>query len=131
MECDASSHRFFLFQPNRLRVYDARYRMCKIRLLIDPCYPCDPWLKESPPPQIRMKANMPENAQDRAAFTYNAAADFYDASPLSFWDYFGRRTIELASLPATSEQSNSLTSRSDKKSKKPTFLLFTMKTFQP
>src|SRR5437016_6558986 len=48
--------------------------------------------------QIRMKANMPENAQDRAAFTYNAAADFYDASPLSFWDYFGRRTIELASL---------------------------------
>ena len=46
-----------------------------------------------------MKANMPENAQGRAAFTYNAAADFYDASPLSFWDYFGRRTIELASLP--------------------------------
>src|SRR5438034_11698984 len=48
--------------------------------------------------QIRMKANIRENAQDRAAFTYNAAADFYDASPLSFWDYFGRRTIELASL---------------------------------
>ena len=46
-----------------------------------------------------MKANMPENAQDRAAFTYNAAADFFDASPLGFWDYFGRRTIELASLP--------------------------------
>jgi len=45
-----------------------------------------------------MKANMPENAQDRAAFTYNAAADFFDASPLGFWDYFGRRTIELASL---------------------------------
>ena len=49
-----------------------------------------------------MKANMPENAQDRAAFTYNAAADFYDASPLGFWDYFGRRTIELASLPSGS-----------------------------
>jgi ubiquinone/menaquinone biosynthesis C-methylase UbiE len=49
--------------------------------------------------QIRMKANMPENAQDRAAFTYNAAADFFDASPLGFWDYFGRRTIELAALP--------------------------------
>ncbi len=46
-----------------------------------------------------MKANMPENTQDRAAFTYNAAADFFDASPLGFWDYFGRRTIELASLP--------------------------------
>ena len=49
-----------------------------------------------------MKANMPENAQGRAAFTYNAAADFYDASPLGFWDYFGRRTIELASLPSGS-----------------------------
>jgi ubiquinone/menaquinone biosynthesis C-methylase UbiE len=46
-----------------------------------------------------MKANMPENAQARAAFTYNAAADFYDASPLGFWDYFGCRTIELLSLP--------------------------------
>src|SRR4029077_2202508 len=46
-----------------------------------------------------MKANMPEKAQDRAAFTYNAAADFYDASPLGFWDYFGRRTIELVLLP--------------------------------
>jgi len=52
--------------------------------------------------QIRMKANMPENAQARAAFTYNAAADFYDASPLGFWEYFGRRTIELASLPSGS-----------------------------
>jgi ubiquinone/menaquinone biosynthesis C-methylase UbiE len=50
----------------------------------------------------KMKANMPENAQARAAFTYNAAADFYDASPLGFWDYFGRRTVELASLPVGS-----------------------------
>jgi ubiquinone/menaquinone biosynthesis C-methylase UbiE len=49
-----------------------------------------------------MKANMPESAQHRAAFTYNAAADFFDASPLSFWDYFGRRTIELASLASGS-----------------------------
>jgi ubiquinone/menaquinone biosynthesis C-methylase UbiE len=49
-----------------------------------------------------MKANMPESAQDRAAFTYNAAADLFDASPLGFWDYFGRRTIELASLPSGS-----------------------------
>jgi ubiquinone/menaquinone biosynthesis C-methylase UbiE len=49
-----------------------------------------------------MKANRPESAQDRAAFTYNAAADFFDASPLSFWDYFGRRTIELASLASGS-----------------------------
>ena len=49
-----------------------------------------------------MKANLPQDAQARAAFTYNAAADFYDASPLGFWDYFGRRTIELASLPSGS-----------------------------
>jgi ubiquinone/menaquinone biosynthesis C-methylase UbiE len=49
--------------------------------------------------QLTMKANMPDNPQARAAFAYNAAADFYDASPLSFWDYFGRRTIEMASLP--------------------------------
>jgi len=48
--------------------------------------------------QIRMKANMPENAQARAAFAYNAAADFYDASQLSFWDYFGRRTVEQLAL---------------------------------
>ena len=46
-----------------------------------------------------MKANMPGDAQQRAASTYNAAADFYDAAPLGFWDYFGRRTIEQASLP--------------------------------
>jgi len=45
---------------------------------------------------------MPENAQDRAGFTYTAAADFYDASPLGFSAYFGRRTIELASLPSGS-----------------------------
>ena len=50
-----------------------------------------------------MKTNMPESAQDRAAFTYNAAADFYDASPLGFWDYFGRRTVELASLSVGSQ----------------------------
>jgi ubiquinone/menaquinone biosynthesis C-methylase UbiE len=46
-----------------------------------------------------MKANLSGDAQQRAAFAYNAAADFYDASALSFWDYFGRRTIELVSLP--------------------------------
>jgi ubiquinone/menaquinone biosynthesis C-methylase UbiE len=39
-----------------------------------------------------------DDAQRRGAFTYNAAADFFDASPLSFWHYFGRRTIELLSL---------------------------------
>ena len=45
-----------------------------------------------------MTAELPDDAQRRAAFTYNAAADFFDSSPLSFWDYFGRRTIELLSL---------------------------------
>jgi ubiquinone/menaquinone biosynthesis C-methylase UbiE len=41
---------------------------------------------------------MGNEAQRRAAFAYNAAADFYDASPLGFWNYFGRKTIELLSL---------------------------------
>jgi ubiquinone/menaquinone biosynthesis C-methylase UbiE len=45
-----------------------------------------------------MITNRPEEAQRRAAFAYNAAADFYDASPLGFWDYFGRKTIEHLSL---------------------------------
>jgi ubiquinone/menaquinone biosynthesis C-methylase UbiE len=46
-----------------------------------------------------MKTNRQDEAQRRAAFAYNAAADSYDASPLGFWNYFGRRTIELLSLP--------------------------------
>jgi ubiquinone/menaquinone biosynthesis C-methylase UbiE len=46
-----------------------------------------------------MTSNIAGEPQARAAFAYNAAADFYDASPLSFWNYFGRRTIELLSLP--------------------------------
>ncbi len=41
---------------------------------------------------------MPDEAQSRAAAAYNAAADFYDAFPLSFWNYFGQRTVELLSL---------------------------------
>jgi ubiquinone/menaquinone biosynthesis C-methylase UbiE len=49
-----------------------------------------------------MTTNVAGEAQSRAAFTYNAAADFYDASPLSFWSYFGRGTIELLSLPSGS-----------------------------
>jgi len=31
--------------------------------------------------RIGMKAELPDDAQRRAAFTYNAAADFFDASP--------------------------------------------------
>jgi len=45
---------------------------------------------------------MGNDAQRRAAFTYNAAADFYDASPLGFWNYFGRRTVERLSLQSGS-----------------------------
>src|SRR4029453_5314376 len=46
-----------------------------------------------------MTTNLPEEAQRRAAFTYNAAADSYDRSPLSFWNYFGGQTVERLSLP--------------------------------
>jgi ubiquinone/menaquinone biosynthesis C-methylase UbiE len=42
---------------------------------------------------------LPDEAQRRAAFAYNAAADFYDSPPLSFWNYFGDQTIQLLSLP--------------------------------
>ena len=45
-----------------------------------------------------MTLKLPDEAQRRAAFTYNAAADFYDRSPLSFWNYFGEQTIALLSL---------------------------------
>ena len=45
-----------------------------------------------------MTTNLPEEAQRRAAFTYNAAADSYDSSPLSFWNYFGGQTVERLSL---------------------------------
>ena len=49
-----------------------------------------------------MTTHLPEEAQRRAAFTYNAAADSYDSSPLSFWNYFGGRTVELLSpLPGS------------------------------
>ena len=34
----------------------------------------------------------------RAAKTYNAAADFFDAPPLAFWDRHGSRAVELSAL---------------------------------
>ena len=40
----------------------------------------------------------PKEARDRASSTYNAAADSYDADPLSFWSYFGQRTVEHLGL---------------------------------
>ena len=36
---------------------------------------------------------MGNDAQRRAAFTYNAAADFYDTSPLGFWNYFDAKQL--------------------------------------
>lgn len=36
---------------------------------------------------------------ERARDAYNAAADFYDDPALSFWELFGRRTIERLDLP--------------------------------
>jgi SAM-dependent methyltransferase len=41
---------------------------------------------------------MSDDLKARAAFTYNAAADFFDAPPLSFWDRIGRRSVKKASL---------------------------------
>jgi ubiquinone/menaquinone biosynthesis C-methylase UbiE len=46
-----------------------------------------------------MTIDIGNDAQHRAAFAYNAAADFYEAAPLSFWNYFGSKTIELLSPP--------------------------------
>lgn len=41
----------------------------------------------------------PPSAERISAFlraTYNSAADHFDDPPLSFWDHFGRRTVDLA-----------------------------------
>jgi ubiquinone/menaquinone biosynthesis C-methylase UbiE len=38
------------------------------------------------------------DTKDKATATYNAAADFYDDPRNSFWDRFGRRTIERLDL---------------------------------
>jgi ubiquinone/menaquinone biosynthesis C-methylase UbiE len=43
----------------------------------------------------------PESTNDakvRAATTYNAAADFFDAPALSFWERIGARTVQRMSL---------------------------------
>lgn len=42
--------------------------------------------------------NQLDEAQARAAATYNAAADAYDDVANSFWDRFGRRTIDRLAL---------------------------------
>lgn len=40
-----------------------------------------------------------EEAKTRAAATYNAASDFYDHPANTFWERYGRRTIERLQLP--------------------------------
>ncbi len=40
----------------------------------------------------------PEQAKSRSAATFNAASDFYDHEANSFWERFGRRTIERLGL---------------------------------
>jgi SAM-dependent methyltransferase len=40
----------------------------------------------------------PEDAKARAATTYNAASDTYDDAANSFWDRFGRETVERLAL---------------------------------
>lgn len=40
----------------------------------------------------------PEDVRAQVSATYNAAADFYDDSANSFWDRFGRRTVERLDL---------------------------------
>src|SRR5262245_5970796 len=39
-----------------------------------------------------------EEASAKATATYNAASDHYDEPALSFWDRYGRRTVERLSL---------------------------------
>jgi len=41
----------------------------------------------------------PDDAKARAAATYDAAADSYDDPANSFWNRFGRRTVERLRLP--------------------------------
>ena len=41
----------------------------------------------------------PEEAKSKAAATYNAAADSYDHPVNSFWDRYGRRTVDRLRLP--------------------------------
>lgn len=40
-----------------------------------------------------------QDAKQKTAATYNAASDVYDHPANSFWDHFGRRTVERLELP--------------------------------
>ncbi len=45
-----------------------------------------------------MTTGTPEDAKRRAATTYNAASDVYDDAANTFWDRFGRRTVDRLEL---------------------------------
>jgi len=47
--------------------------------------------------------NIESDAKSKAAATYNAAADCYDGPALSFWDRFGRRTVDRLALKPGSD----------------------------
>ncbi|HXY25675.1 MAG TPA: class I SAM-dependent methyltransferase [Candidatus Acidoferrum sp.] len=49
---------------------------------------------------ILLDFSVSDDPKSRAASTYNAAADFFDAPPLAFWDRIGRRSVEKAALRA-------------------------------
>src|SRR5262249_4725895 len=50
------------------------------------------------PNRITFLMFTPQDAIERARNTYNAAADSFDSPALSFWDYFGRRTVQRLDL---------------------------------
>lgn len=45
-----------------------------------------------------LKMSASEEAKKKTAATYNAAADFYDHPANTFWERYGRRTIEMLGL---------------------------------
>ena len=47
---------------------------------------------------VQMQPETRNDAKARATSTYNAAADYFDAPALSFWERIGQRTVERMSL---------------------------------
>jgi ubiquinone/menaquinone biosynthesis C-methylase UbiE len=50
-------------------------------------------------PQVDMDDPL-KKAKEKAAASYNAAADHFDDEPLSFWDLIGKRTVTNLKLQA-------------------------------
>ena len=49
-------------------------------------------------PRSEPPVDLADPAKIRAATTYNAAADNFDAEPLGFWDRYGRGTVARLDL---------------------------------